>query len=97
MPPMGLSAASSGELRPHLVDDRPRRRHYPDDDQRSPVDDGFAVYEHFVLTVASSDRFHLDPELTAKARRHPDGMYARDSERAIANRYPSHGDLLAGV
>ena len=90
------SGPSGRELRPHLVDDLPRRRHHPDDDQGSPIDDRFAVHENLVLTVVSPDGFHLNPELTAQARRHTDGVYARDSECAIANRYPSHGSLITG-
>jgi hypothetical protein len=55
-----------------------------------------AIHENLVLAIASRDRIHLDPELTAEARRHPDGVYSRDSERAITNRYSCHG-ILPGL
>ena len=86
---------SAGELRPHLVDDLSRRRHHPDNDEFSAIDDGLAIHEDFVFTVAAPDRFHIDPELPAEARRHTGGMQSRHSERAIANRYPGHIILLA--
>ena len=92
----GPLGSSGRELQPHFFHDLPRRRHQPDDDLRSPVDNRLAVHENLVLAIASRDRIHLDPQLTAEARRHTDGMYSRDSERAITNRYSGHGSLPFG-
>ena len=92
----GPLGSSGREPQPHFFNDLPRRRHQPDDDLRSPVDNRLAVHENLVLAIASRDRIHLDPQLTAEARRHTDGMYSRDSERAITNRYSGHGSLPFG-
>jgi hypothetical protein len=75
----------------------PRRGHDPDRDPGSPIDDRVAVDENFILTVVPANRIYFDRELTAEPRRHTDSMYPRNSERAVANRYPGHGDLLADL
>ena len=84
--------ASGAEPRPYLVHDLSRGRHHPNSDQRSPIDDDFAVDENSILAVVPPDRFYFDRELTAEARRHTDGMYSRNSKRAVTNRHPGHGD-----
>lgn len=84
-------------MHPHRIDDLSRRRHHPDDHQGASIDNGLAIHENSILAVVSPYCIDLDLELTAKARRHTDGMQARDSERAVANGYPSHGDLRAGL
>jgi hypothetical protein len=80
----------SGEVRSHLLNDPRGRWHHTKSDPASAIDDGFAVHENFVLTVAATDLFHLDSEFTTEPCRHTDGMEARHSERAIPNRYSSH-------
>ena len=42
-------------------------------------------------------RIYFDRELTAEPRRHTDGMRPRDSEPAVASRYPRHSNVLADV
>ena len=68
----------------------------PEDDGRPAIDDGVAVDQNLVLAVVSPDRVHLDPKLTTEPCRHPDGMQARDSKRAIPYDYSSHGRFLDG-
>ena len=50
------------------------RWHHTKSDPASAIDDGFAIHENFVLTVAATDRFHLDSEFTTESCRHTDGM-----------------------
>ena len=64
----------SGEVRSHLLNDPRGRWHYTKNDPASAIDDGFAIHENFVLTVAATDRFHLDSEFTTEPCRHTDGM-----------------------
>ena len=68
--------ALGAEPGPYLVHDLSRRGHHPNSDQRSPIDDDFAVYENSILAVVPPDRFYFDRELTAETRRHTDGMYS---------------------
>ena len=82
--------SARAEPRPHGVDGPSRRGHHADDDQRAPIHDCLAIDEHPVLAVVAPNRVHLDSEFTTEPRRHPDGMDARHSERAIANRDPRH-------
>ena len=64
----------SGEVRSYLLNDPRGRWHHTKSDPASAIDDGFAIHEHFVLTVAATDRFHLDAEVTTEPCRHTDGM-----------------------
>ncbi len=80
----------SGEVRSYLLNDPRGRWHHTKSDPASAIDDGVAIDENFVLTVAATDRFHLDSELTTEPCRHTDGMQARHSEGAIPNGYSSH-------
>ena len=64
----------SGEVRSHLLNDPRGRWHHTKSDPASAIDDGFAIHENFVLTVAATDRFHLDSEFTTEPCRHTDGM-----------------------
>jgi hypothetical protein len=64
----------SGEMRSHLLDDPRGRWHHAKSDPGSAVDDGFAIHENFILTVAATNRFHLDSEFTTEPCRHTDGM-----------------------
>ena len=43
-------------------------------DPASAIDDGFAIHENFVLTVAATDRVHIHFEFTTEPCRHTDGM-----------------------
>ena len=67
-------ASLSGEVRSHLLNDLRGRWHHPKSHPASAIDDGFAIHENFVLTVAATDRFHLDSEFTTEPCRHTDGM-----------------------
>jgi hypothetical protein len=64
----------SGEVRSHLLNDPPGRWHHTKSDPASAIDDGFAIDENFILTVAATDRFHLDSEFMTEPCRHTDGM-----------------------
>ena len=66
----------SGKSRSYLVDSPSRRRHDPDSDEWTSVDNRFTIDKHLVLTVVSSDRFYFDAEFTSEPRRHTDGMNA---------------------
>ena len=79
-----------GETRAHGLDNRTRRWHHPEDDERPSVDHDVAIDEHLVLAVASLDCLDLDSELSPQTRRHTDGMQTGDSERAVPNRYAGH-------
>ena len=71
----GVSQSSlSSEVRSHLLNDPRGRWHHTKSDPASAIDDGFAIHENFVLTVAATDRFHLDSEFTTESCRHTDGM-----------------------
>lgn len=67
-------ASLSGEVRSHLLNDPRGRWHHTKSHPASAIDDGFAIHENFVLTVAATDRFHLDSEFTTEPCRHTDGM-----------------------
>lgn len=85
------SRSLGGKPCSYLLDDRACRRHHSEDNQAAAIDDDLAIDENFILSVASRNRLHLDPKLATKPRRRTDGVYSRDSERAIAHRDPDHG------
>ena len=67
-------ASLSGEVRSHLLNDLRGRWHHPKSHPASAIDDGFAIHENLVLTVAATDSLHLDSEFATEPRRHTDGM-----------------------
>lgn len=83
----------TAQLRSHLLDDLPRRRHHPQDHQRAAVDHDLAVHQNLVLAVATMDRIHVRREFPPEPRRHPDGVQSRDSECAVSNDDPGHVSL----
>jgi hypothetical protein len=82
---------SASQSLPHLADNLPCRRHYPEDHEAATIDNYLVVHEDFVFAVMPVDRVDLDPELAAEPCRHTDGMQTGDSERAITNCYAGHG------
>ena len=60
----------------------------------APVHDDLAIDEDLVLAVAPGLVIDLDLQLPPDLRRHPDGVDAGDSERAIANNDSGHVFLL---
>jgi hypothetical protein len=87
---------AAGQPLAHRVHDLPRGRHQSEDHERSAIDGHGAIDEDFVFSVMPVDHVDFETELAAEARRHTDGMEAGDSERAVTNRYPSHGGSLLG-
>ena len=58
--------------------------------ERSSIDEGITIDQNLELPITAAHDVHVDLELTTKPRRHPDGMDAGDSVRAVVNCNPSH-------
>ena len=59
------------------------------------INDNLAIDQDLELPVLAMDHFHVRMQVTANTCRHPDGMEAGYSVRAVANCHPCHYDLLS--
>jgi len=78
------------DQRPDGLDHFLSRRHDPQRDERAAVDDDVVVDEDLEFAVAPFHQIDIGLELTAKTRRHTDGVDAGDSIRAVADGDASH-------
>jgi len=62
--------------------------------ERSTVDDGLTIDEHFVFAIRAVLHLDLDPQVTSQLGRHTGGVETRQSVRAITNDDPGHFELL---
>ena len=84
---------SSPDTLSHQRDDLLSGWQHPKEPEGAAVDHGVSIHEHLEFAVAAVNHVHVGGKLAPNPRRHPGGVEARYSVRAVANRDPGHEHL----
>lgn len=88
------SGSGLGEPVAYCTNALATRREQTKNRKGASVHDNLAIYKNLVLAISPMLGVYVDLQLSSQLRRHPDGVKAGDSVRAIANNDSRHRRLL---
>ena len=88
---------SPAHARPYSLQNFASRWKHADRGECAGINHRLAVHQHLEFAIVAADHIDISSKLSAKMRRHTDGVQPGDSEDAIPNGNAAHAGWTVGL